>query len=132
MVEEKKPNSSRGGGERVREMSSFPPPAPPLSPPSSPNCTYCGEPIKWHFHEEYAGWRSVDPETGEEHECDPSSMLKTMTVDMANCKRCGKLVRWGPPPELEDAARAYEIHIYPDVEHRCHHHSSQSRFNQTG
>jgi endogenous inhibitor of DNA gyrase (YacG/DUF329 family) len=111
-------------------MSSLPPPAPASSssPPSSSNCTYCGEPIKWHFHEEYAGWRSIDPETGEEHECNPSSMLKT--ADIANCKRCGKLVRWGPPPELEDAARAYEIHIYPDVEHICHHHPSQSRFNQ--
>jgi endogenous inhibitor of DNA gyrase (YacG/DUF329 family) len=109
-------------------MSSSPPP--PSSPPPS-NCTYCGEPIKWHFHEEYARWRSTDPETGKEHECDPSSMLKTtMTLDIANCKRCGKLVRWGPPPELEDAARAYEIHIYPDVEHRCPHHASQSRFNQ--
>ena len=103
-------------------------PSPP--PPSSSKCNYCGEPIKWHFHEEYAGWRSIDPETGKEHECDPSSMLTT--EDVVNCKRCGKLVRWGPPPELEDAARAYEIHIYPDVEHRCHHHPSQSRFNQTG
>jgi endogenous inhibitor of DNA gyrase (YacG/DUF329 family) len=106
-------------------MSSSPP------PPSSSNCNYCGEPIKWNFHEEYVGWRSTDPETGKEHECDSSSMLKTtMTVDIANCKRCGRLVRWGPPPELEDAARAYEIHIYPDVEHRCLHQPSQSRFNQ--
>ena len=90
---------------KEREMSSSSPssPRPTVPPPSSSNCTYCGEPIKWHFHEEYAEWRSIDPETGEEHECDPSSMLKT-TVDMANCKRCGKLVRWGPPPELEDPA----------------------------
>jgi endogenous inhibitor of DNA gyrase (YacG/DUF329 family) len=93
-------------------------------PPSSSHCNYCGEPIKWHFHEEYDGWRSTDPETGEEHECDLSSMLTT--VDMANCKRCGKLVIWGPPPELEDAARAYEIHIYPHVEHRCHHQSKSA------
>jgi endogenous inhibitor of DNA gyrase (YacG/DUF329 family) len=105
-------------------------PSPPLSsrpiapPPSSSNCNYCGGPIKWHFHEEYAGWRSTDQETGKEHECDPSSMMTTTTADMANCKRCGKLVRWGPPPELEDAARAYEIHIYPDVEHRCHQSKS--------
>jgi hypothetical protein len=109
--------------------------SPPLSsrataPPSLSNCNYCGGPIKWHFHEEYVGWRSIDPETGEEHECDPSSMLK-ITAEIANCKCCGKLVRWGPPPEVEDAARAYEVHIYPDVEHRCHHHHpSQSRFDQ--
>ena len=110
-------------------MSSLP--AAP-SPPLSSNCTYCSEPIKWHFHEEYAGWRSTDPETGKEHECDPSFMLNTTTttLDIANCKRCCKLVRWGPPPELEDEARAYEIHIYNDVEHRCLHHPSQGRFNQ--
>ena len=50
------------------------------STPTTQSRFYCGEPIKWHFHEEYAGWRSIDPETGEEHECDPSSMLKTMTA----------------------------------------------------
>jgi endogenous inhibitor of DNA gyrase (YacG/DUF329 family) len=102
-------------------MSSSPrPPAPTAPAPSSSNCDYCGEPIKWHFHEEYTGWRSTDPETGKEHECDPSSMLTA--VDMSICKRCGKPVRWGPPPELEDAARAYEIHIYPpNVEHRCYY-----------
>jgi hypothetical protein len=110
-------------------MSSLPPLSSrqPIAPPSSSNCNYCGGPIKWHFHEEYDGWRSTDPETGEEHECeehecDLSSMLTT--VDMANCKCCGKLVIWGPPPELEDAARAYEIHIYPHVEHRCHQSKS--------
>jgi endogenous inhibitor of DNA gyrase (YacG/DUF329 family) len=113
---------------KEREMSSSPSSPRPTAPPSSSNCNYCGGPIKWHFHEEYAGWRSIDSETGEEHECDPSSMLTT--TDIANCKRCGKLVRWGPPPELEDAARAYEIHIYPDVEHICQHHPSQSRVNQ--
>jgi hypothetical protein len=100
-----------------------PSPSPPSSqrprPPQEADCVYCGKPIRWQFHEEYNGWRSIDFDTGKEHECDPISSDMLITRDIGDCKNCGKLVRWEPAPESKEGRRAYEIYFYPDVQHRC-------------
>ena len=96
------------------------PSPPPSSPPQRPrppqeaDCVYCGKPIRWQFHEEYNGWRSIDSDTGKEHKCDPLSSDMLITRDIGECENCGKLVRAIDGTE-------YDAYFYPinAAVHRC-------------